>query len=173
MNDVIDLAFDLNKGDLVPAVPEVDSTNKTAKSPDVAAMPFFSDKDATLDPRESIDMKLTTRTQTCFCLYSFEAVIITQDSTETMEIGDLGGRPFSITSRANSYVDKYTAQNGCPQLGIYHVANVYDAGLLKARLRIVRGGVALLAPARLADLRLACAGTADCRGSNPPAPVEH
>ena len=72
-NDLVALAFNLDDGDLVKAQPEALGSGKQA---DTSNVPFFTSKNVTLDPGESTDVKITTRTTNCHCLYKFQIVVV-------------------------------------------------------------------------------------------------
>ncbi len=102
-NELIQLQFDLDSGDIIPA-----STVVSAPSaPTTRIDPFFSKNNVTLDPGETIDMQLHVSTRTCFCRYRFELEVVRADSTVTLEVGDNAGRPFAITAQSESYVERY------------------------------------------------------------------
>jgi hypothetical protein len=120
-NDLVALGFDLDSGDLVAAQPEKLGEGRNT---DTSDMPFFSTKNVTLDPGESSDIKITTRTTECHCLYKFEVVLVKPDSTTTMEIGDMNGRPLEITGRAQSYDNTYeNGQLGCMKYSLFATAD--------------------------------------------------
>lgn len=103
VNEIIHLEFDLDSGDVVPAIEG--TTDGSASSAD--AEPFFSARNVTLDPGETTDFRLTTRATRCLCKYRFELEIVKVDSTLKLEVGDSAGRPFAITGPAQSYVDRW------------------------------------------------------------------
>jgi hypothetical protein len=120
-NDLVDLGFDLDSGDLVAAQPE--KTGPEGSQADTSQLPFFSTKDVTLDPGESIDIKITTRTEHCHCRYNFEVEVVKADSTDTLDIADPNGRPFAITARAPDYVNAYEdGELGCLNNGLFHAS---------------------------------------------------
>jgi hypothetical protein len=123
-NDLVSLVFDLDSGDLVAARPEKLGAGRDV---DTSEMPFFSTKNVTLDPGESTDIKITTKTDGCHCLYKFEVEMVRPDATNTLQIGGVGGRPFEITGPAERYSDTY--QNG--QL------SCMTSGLFKTHDRVV------------------------------------
>jgi hypothetical protein len=117
-NDLVALGFNLDEGDLVSAQPETQGGGRRA---DTSNLPFFSTKNVTLDPGESTDVKITTRTEHCHCLYKFQVVVVKPDSTTTLDIGDVNGRPLSITARAPQYQNSYeNGQLGCARPGLFH-----------------------------------------------------
>jgi hypothetical protein len=123
-NDLVALGFNLDEGDLVSAQPETLGGGGRA---DTSNLPFFSTKNVTLDPGESTDVKITTRTEHCHCLYKFQVVIVKLDSTTTLDIGDVNGRPLSITARAPQYQNSYeNGQLGCSRVALFHKK---DSGL--------------------------------------------
>jgi hypothetical protein len=112
-NDLVALGFDL-----VEAQPETLGSGRRA---DTSGLPFFSTKNVTLDPGESTDIKLTTQTDHCHCLYKLQIVIVKPDSTTTLDIGDVNGRPLAITALAQQYQDSYgNGQLGCMQRRLFH-----------------------------------------------------
>lgn len=116
-NELVALAFDLDSGDLVSAQPE----NAEGSQADTSNLPFFSTKNVTLDPGETTEIKITTRTKECHCLYNFEVVVVKPDSTTTLEIGDMNGRPLAITARAPRYQNSYeNGALGCGSSGLFY-----------------------------------------------------
>lgn len=102
-NELIELLFDLDRDDVIAASTPI----SIPSSPTTALESFFSGNDITLDPGETIDMKLGVSTRTCFCRYRFELEIVRADSNVILDIGDDAGRPFEITALSNTYVNQY------------------------------------------------------------------
>ena len=119
-NDLVDLGFDLDSGDLVAAQPE--KSGPEASQADTSNMPFFSTKDVTLDSGESTDIKITTRTALCHCSYRFEVEMVKPDSTDTLDIADIDGHPFAITAQAAQYTKAYEeGLLGCGNSGLFRL----------------------------------------------------
>ncbi|ABM15237.1 hypothetical protein [Mycolicibacterium vanbaalenii] len=117
-NEIVALGFNLDDGDLVSAQPDVEPKSAEAE----ADLPFFSTKNITLDPGESTDVKITTRTTECLCLYKFEIEVVKPDSTATLEIGDESGGPLAISAHVPRYANRY--ENGmlaCGEYGLFYV----------------------------------------------------
>ena len=104
VNEIIHLEFDLDSGDVVPAI----KGTADGSAPSADAKPFFSTRNVTLDPGETADFRLTAKSTRCLCKYRFELEIVKVDSTLKLEVGDSAGRPFAITGPAQSYVDRWT-----------------------------------------------------------------
>ncbi len=120
-NEIVALGYDLDDGDVVAAQPDIEPKSSEAD----ADLPFFSTKNITLDPGESTDVKITTRTTECLCLYKFEIVVVKPDATTTLEIGDENGDPLAISARVPEYANRY--ENGtltCGEYGLFHVKDV-------------------------------------------------
>lgn len=103
LNEIIHLEFDLDSGDVVPAI----KGTAAGSAPSAGAKPFFSTRNVTLDPGETTDFRLTAKSAHCLCRYRFELEIVKVDSTLKLEVGDSAGRPFAITGPAQSYVDRW------------------------------------------------------------------
>ncbi|WP_165606819.1 hypothetical protein, partial [Mycolicibacterium iranicum] len=117
-NDIVALGFDLDDGDEVSAQPDIQGAAPEAG----ANLPFFSTKNITLDPGESTDVKITTRTTECFCEYRFDIEVVKPDSTNILQIGGEAGRPFAISARAPEYANRF--ENGmlsCGTYGLFYV----------------------------------------------------
>jgi hypothetical protein len=119
-NDLVDLSFNLDSGDVVAAQPE--NTGPEGSQADTSNLPFFSTKDVTLDPGESTDIKITTRTALCHCTYDFEVQVVKPNSTDTLEIGDVNGRPLAITAPAEQYQNRYEdGQLACQSYSLFRM----------------------------------------------------
>lgn len=102
VNELVDLRFDLDSGDLVQAL--------TPASPDddTELQPFFLAKNISLEPTESTDIQLTVSTHSCFCRYFFEVEFVKADSVATLQIGDPSGRPLTISALAQDYSQRFS-----------------------------------------------------------------
>jgi hypothetical protein len=120
-NDLVDLGFNLDSGDVVAAQPE--KTGPEGSQADTSNLPFFSTKDVTLDPGESTDIKITARTAHCHCTYDFEVQVVKPNSTDTLEISDVNGRPLAITAPAEQYQNRYEdGQLACQSYSLFHMS---------------------------------------------------
>jgi hypothetical protein len=120
-NDLVDLGFNLDSGDVVAAQPE--KTGPAGSQADTSNLPFFSTKDVTLDPGESTDIKITARTAHCHCTYDFEVQVVKPNSTDTLEISDVNGRPLAITAPAEQYQNRYEdGQLACQSYSLFHMS---------------------------------------------------
>jgi hypothetical protein len=93
----VSLLFDLDVGDVVEA--QTASPDPFPKSQGA----YFASHDVSLDPGETIELKLTVITRTCYCRYNFEIEVVRDLAVEKFEVQDPLGRDFAITALAKAY----------------------------------------------------------------------
>jgi hypothetical protein len=113
---LVSLLFNLDAGDVVEA--------QTA-SPDpfpTSQGPYFATHDVSLDPGETIELKLTVTTRTCYCQYNFEIEVVRNLAVEKFEVLDPFGRNFAITAFAKAYGASWVYGDlACEDNGIWGV----------------------------------------------------
>lgn len=114
-NDLIDLRFDLDSGDAVIAM-----TPASSPSAPLVLVPFFSVKNISLEPGESVDLQIQASSRTCLCRYRLDVEIVTVGSTVVLQVTDTGGRPLAVSAQAPTYANSYLAGALiCPSSGIF------------------------------------------------------
>ena len=115
-NELVGLLFPLDREDVVDA-----------QTPSQDALPqptgkFFGTKNITLDPGETIDLKLIVTARECFCRYLFELDILVASSRQTIEVRDDAGDLFATTGPSASYDEQWeNGSLGCNRSGLFEV----------------------------------------------------
>lgn len=115
-NSLVSLLFDLDAGDVVEA--QTASRDPLPKPQG----PYFAANDVTLDPGETIDLKLSVVARTCYCRYNFEIEVVKDLATQNYEVGDAFGRSFAITGFVRDYGASWMyGYLACKDNGIWRV----------------------------------------------------
>jgi len=89
-------------------------------SPTTRLLQFFAEKNITLDPGETTDVKLDVFAKRCYCQYRFEIEMIRANSITTVEANGILGRPLMISGPADAYSDYwYDGRLACRKTGVF------------------------------------------------------
>ena len=101
-NDLVELFFPIAATDVVDA-----ETVSEDAYPRPTGQRYFDEHNISLDPGETIDLKLIVTADGCTCHYVLELEILVGGSRQVVEVRDEVGELFAITARADRYEDQW------------------------------------------------------------------